>query len=312
MSEGPGTGVRKTGSPASHATSSARGQPTSVGSLVAALSGRLGQARVDDPEREARDIVAALLEVPRFWASVHAQDAVPEGLTERAWRAVSRRARGAPFAYAVGCAAFRTITLEVDERVLIPRPETELLVEIALEETRSGGVVIDVGTGSGAVALALAAEGLFDRVVATDVSTDALEVARANAARLAPVLRCPVEFRAGTDLEPASDVSAAAIVSNPPYIAFDEAVSLPGSVRDWEPAVALFAAHDGMAVIRRIVRSAADVLEPAGLLALEVDARRASLAVEAMAADGRYRDISVRLDLAGRERFVVAHRMETV
>jgi release factor glutamine methyltransferase len=306
MSEGPGTGVRTTGRPEGQATAS------TVGALVTALSSRLTGARIENAEREARDIVAALLDVPRFWAVVHAQDGAPEELADRAWRAVDRRARGAPFAYAVGSSAFRTITLAVDERVLIPRPETELLVEIALKEARSGGTIVDVGTGSGAVALALAIEGRFRRVIATDVSTDALDVARANAASLAPVLRCPVELRAGTDLGPVRGMSVAAVVSNPPYIALDEAVSLPGSVRDWEPAVALFAAHDGMAVIRRIVRSAAAVLEPAGLLALEVDARRASLAVEAMAADGRYRDISVRLDLAGRERFVVAHRLEIV
>ena len=98
------------------------------------------------------------------------------------------------------------------------------------------------------------------------------------------------------------------VVSNPPYIAYAEAATLPGGVRDWEPAVALFAGNNGMAAIAAIVQQAADVLEPGGLLALEVDSRRASLAAELCMADPRYRDVGVRLDLTGRERFVLARR----
>ena len=118
----------------------------------------------------------------------------------------------------------------------------------------------------------------------------------------------PVDFLAGSLLAPVRDVQARCVVSNPPYIAFDEAASLPSSVRDWEPALALFAGRDGMACIAGVVRQAAGVLEPGGVLALEVDARRASLAAELAATDGRYTDVRVRLDLAGRERFVLAVR----
>jgi release factor glutamine methyltransferase len=104
------------------------------------------------------------------------------------------------------------------------------------------------------------------------------------------------------------DVRARAVVSNPPDIAFDEAGALPPGVRDWEPGVALFSGAEGMAATAGIVREAADVLERGGLLALEVDARRASLAAELLLTDGRYRDVRVRLDLAGRERFVLGTR----
>jgi release factor glutamine methyltransferase len=169
-----------------------------------------------------------------------------------------------------------------------------------------------VGTGSGAIALALACEGRFDRVIATDLSLDALDVARANAAHARRAMCAPVEFRHGSLLAPlrapGAPVRARAVVSNPPYIAYHEAESLPAGVRDWEPPLALFAAADGMAVIAALVREAAPVLEPGGLLAVEVDARRASTAAELVASDGRYADVTVRLDLAGRERFVLATR----
>lgn len=283
----------------------------SVAALRDELAARLASAGVDRPREEARDMIAALLDVPRFWPSTNGPAPVPAGVEPAALRAVALRAAGAPFAYAVGRASFRHLTLDVDERVLIPRQETELLPEIVLELLRGpGGVAVDVGTGSGAIALSLASEGRFDAVVATDVSLGALEVARANARALAPALRAPVEFVHGSGLAPLSGRRARAVVSNPPYIAFGEMTSLPAGVRDWEPTVALCCGDDGLDVTAGIVRDAADVLEPAGVLALEVDVRRAALVAERVAADGRYREVAVRLDLAGRERFVVARRAD--
>lgn len=287
-----------------------------VGALVDAIAPVLAHAGIAEARTEARDLVAALAGQPRFWPSVHRDEPADAGLVEAAARAAERRSRGAPFAYAVGRAAFRHLTLDVDERVLIPRQETEGLVDEVLAAAArlglTGGVAVDVGTGSGAIALALACEGRFARVVATDVSLDALEVARANAAHARRALCAPVEFRHGALLaplrDPARPVRARAVVSNPPYVAFHEAEGLPASVRDWEPALALFAGADGMAVIAALVREAAPVLERGGLLALEVDARRAATAAELVASDGRYADVTVRLDLAGRERFVLATR----
>jgi release factor glutamine methyltransferase len=290
------------------------GDPRSVGRLVAELTAVLDHAGVPMPRDEARDMVAARLDVPRFGPTAN-RDAPADGaLRAAAHRAAARRARGAPFAYAVGRAAFRHLTLDVDERVLIPRQETELLVDEVLQElgaTRGAGTVVaDVGTGSGAIALALATESRCARVIATDISLDALAVARANAALLARALVAEVEFRHGSLLAPLRGMQLRAVVANPPYIAYDEAVELPASVRDWEPAVALLSGAEGMAAIAAIVRDSADVLEPGGLLALEVDSRRASLAAELVASDGRYGDVRVRLDLTGRERFVLAVRQE--
>ncbi len=260
----------------------------------------------------AREIVAALLDVGRHWTVLHGDERADPTLLARAVQSAQRLARGMPFQYAVERASFRRLTLAVDERVLIPRPETELLVELVLEATSSGrgGTAVDVGTGSGAIALALAQEGRFDRVIGIDVSNDALAVATQNAGALAGVITTPVEFRLGSLLGPVAGLRARAIVSNPPYIAFEEAAALPASVRDWEPVTALLSGENGLAATRELVRGAAARLEGGGVLALEVDARRASLVAEMVAADAAFADVSVRFDLAGRERFVLARRRE--
>lgn len=283
--------------------------PRSLGALLTELAVGLETAGVALAGDEARDIVAAVLDVPRFWPTTNREALIDSTAVDEARNAAAARARGAPFAYAVGRAAFRYLTLAVDERVLIPRQETEVLVDLVLEAERGGrGTVIDVGTGSGAIALALATEGTFDRVVATDVSGDALAVAERNASFLRDDLRAPVEFVQGSLLAPVRGMRAQTIVSNPPYIAFAELEELPPSVRDWEPPLALLSADQGLAATRAIVRESRDVLETGGLLALEVDTRRASLVAEAIATDGAYVDVTVRLDLTGRERFVLARR----
>jgi release factor glutamine methyltransferase len=280
-----------------------------VGELVDAMAEGLA-AHGAEALGEAREMIAALLDVPRFWPIVNRDARVDPATIARARRAIDMRQRGAPIAYAVGRASFRHLSLLVDERVLIPRPETEHLVELVLRETDAVGVAIDVGTGSGAIALALAVEGSFDAVHATDISRDALAVARRNLELTQSSLRSPVHLAHGSLLRPVRHVRASVVVSNPPYIACGEAVALPASVRDWEPAPALFSAGAGMAVTTALVRESGDVLEVGGLLALEVDSRRASLVAELVACDARFDAVSVRLDLTGRVRFVLARRNE--
>lgn len=277
--------------------------------LVAELALVL-EGHVDDARAEARDIVAALLDVSRLWPSANGDAVVGSAIIAHAREAASRRARGEPFAYAVGRASFRYLTLLVDHRVLIPRQETEILVEIVLRElgSRHGGVAVDIGTGSGAIALALASESALERVIATDVSRDALDVARANRGRVATRLRAAIEFREGDGLLPVLGMQLDAVVANPPYIRPDEAAELPASVRDWEPAVALFAGEDGLRNIATLVRDAPAVLVPGGLLALEVDARRADAAAELARRDGRYAAVTIHPDLAGRDRVLTARR----
>lgn len=235
---------------------------------------------------------------------------------------------GEPFAYAVGTAEFRHLTLRVDRRVLIPRPETEVVVEEVLRATAGapGGLAIDIGTGSGAIALSLALEGHFDRIVATDISADALDVARENARRLShepcTMIRgtissrrqfpnasdkplAPVEFRQGADLAPVTGLRARVLVSNPPYIAYGEAASLSSSVRNWEPPVALFADNGGMARYEALISGVADVVEPGGWLVLELDSSRAARTAD-LALQAGLSEIRVVPDLFGRDRVLVA------
>lgn len=265
--------------------------------------------------REARDLVAAVMHQPRFWPSAAADTQLTTDARAEIEAAVERRARGAPLAYAVRSAPFRHLTLYVDERVLIPRPETEYLIDRILAFGAEGmrGIAVDVGTGSGAIAIALAAEGDFSRVVATDVSRDALAVARRNAQACAPQLRAPVEFRAGDALVPLDDLAGRVelLVSNPPYIAFDELAALPRGVRDWEPALALSCADEGLAVTRAIVNDGGRLLCPAGILAFEVDVRRAERVAQLVREAGTYEGVEVLLDLTGRERYVLARRRGT-
>jgi len=287
-------------------------EAVNVSRLLEDLARHLNGAGIGEPFSEAREIVAALYDVPRFWPLMNGNLDVDAETLGRARAAVDKRIQGAPLAYAVGRASFRHLTLDVDERVLIPRPETEQLVDLVLDELSGGegGVAIDVGTGSGAIAIALAAEGHFSRVYATDISRDAVDVARHNVEISKSLLRAPVEVLHGSLLGPLLDVRARAVVSNPPYIALSEAASLPASVRDWEPAVALFSGSDGLRATAQLVREAADVLAPGGLLALEVDVRRSSLVAELVSRERRFHAIRMELDLTGRERFVLARRQE--
>lgn len=280
-----------------------------IGDLLAGCTAMLESVGVSEPEREARDIVAAVLDVPRFWAAANSvADASPD-VARSVIRAAMNRAAGAPLAYAVRRASFRHLTLEVDERVLIPRVETEILVERVLQrcspETRR---IADIGTGSGAIALSLAFERNFDLVIATDISLDALAVAAANASSLEKVLKSAVEFRHGSLLAPLAGEKLDAVVCNPPYISFAEIAELPADVRDWEPSVALLCPEDGLSVTRELIRLAPSVLKQRGFLALEVDTRRAGTVAEMIAVDGRYSGVEVHLDLTGRERFVFATR----
>ena len=278
-----------------------------VGDALRVAEATLSSGRaVAAPRDEARALLCALLEQPRSWPALHRDEPLDGLVVAALLDAAARRARGMPQAYAVGCAAFRHLTLDVDERALIPRPETELLVDLVLERAGRGGIAIDVGTGSGCIALSLATEGSFDGVIGTDLSLDALAVARGNLERVRPLLRAPVELRHGSLLGPVGGVRARVVVSNPPYIADDERTGLPADVRNWEPPLALYSSGGGMTVTDMLVRQATEVLARGGWLALEVDCRRASLVAERVAVQGGYDEVSVHQDLTGRERFVLA------
>ncbi len=222
-----------------------------------------------------------------------------------------RRARREPLQYIIGRAAFRQLELKTDPRVLIPRPETEVLVQEVLDWASAGaggvGGVWDMGTGTGAVALSLAAEGAWTRVVATDVSPEALSVAADNAER--HDLSGLVEFRQGSLFEPLEEGERFnIIVSNPPYIAESEKGELQPEVRDWEPPEALFAGEDGLDVIRQLVAGAPEHLVSGGLLALECGLGQAERVAADVNATGAFGAVRIRPDLTGRPRVVMAER----
>ncbi len=187
--------------------------------------------------------------------------------------AMTQLERGVPFAYAVGRVGFRTLDLTIDQRALIPRPETEGLVELVLARC-STGLVADIGTGSGCIALALAVEGRFDKVIAVEQSADAAALARENVERLVP--KTPVEIREGNLLAPLVDKGERyrVIVANPPYLTDDEYAELDASVSDFEPREALVSGSDGLDATRTLFAGAGALLEPGGLLAIEIDERR--------------------------------------
>jgi len=225
--------------------------------------------------------------------------------------AIAQLDRGVPFAYAVGSVGFRTLDLKIDPRALIPRPETEGLVELVLgeigkRETGNGkrGVVADIGTGSGCIALSLAVEGRFDKIVAVEQSPAAAALARENVKRVAP--KPPVEIREGNLLDPLADKGERfrAIVANPPYVTLTEYDALDRSVREFEPREALVSGVDGLDATRALFAGAAPLLEPGGLLALEIDERRA----DAVRALGREHGWSVTIhdDLFGCHRYALA------
>ena len=207
----------------------------------------------------------------------------------------ARRREREPVAYILGSKGFRTIELAVDARVLVPRPETEHLVEAALD-LPAGARVADVGTGSGAVALALKTERPDLEVLGTELSPGALAVARANAARLG----LDVELLEGDLLDPVEG-PLDAVVSNPPYVADADRLTLPLEIARHEPSEALFAGADGLDVIRRLIPAAA--ARGAALLALEVGAGQA--ATVAGLVREAFPEVGTARDLAGIERVVI-------
>lgn len=280
--------------------------PLTVRALRAEISARFVEAGVASPNAEARDLIAAVVDQPRFWPVEHGDDQLGDEVVAAIRAATERRANGMPFAYAVGKAAFRYLTLTVDQRVLIPRQETEYLVDLVLDSTGRRGVVADIGTGSGCIALALATEGQYERVIATEVSHESEAVAQMNADKLSAP-RAAADIRRGDLLAPLTPFDGiTAIVSNPPYIAPDEMADLPPSVRDWEPRQALVSENDGLAHTFRIVADAPRVLQSGGLLALEVDSRRADRVRDHVSEHGAYRDVTLHKDFCERDRYVLA------
>ena len=258
------------------------------------------------PDRSSVAVWAAVTGTSVGEAWLRRDEPKPGELVTRYENAMQRLAEGMPFAYAVGSAGFRTLDLAIDPRALIPRPETEGLLDRVLALGLRGNAA-DIGTGSGCIALALAVEGQFDRVIAVERSPEAAALARENIVRINPPT--PVELRIGNLLEPLGDKGAedrfSVIVANPPYLTEAEYLGLDRSVRDFEPRAALVSGADGLDATRAILAGAAGLLTPDGVLALEIDERRGA-EVQRLAREYGWARVDIHADVFGRPRYAIA------
>jgi release factor glutamine methyltransferase len=268
-----------------------------VGEALGAASDALAAAGAESPRLDAELLLAEATGLDRAGLAADPDAGVEPATARRFGAMVRRRVAREPVAYILGRKGFRRIELEVDRRALIPRPETELLVEVAV--ALGPGTVLDVGTGSGAVALAVATELPAAEVTATDTSADALALAGVNAAALGLVDR--VSFQPGA-LPPGEAFDL--LVANLPYVSEAEWTTLAPEITRYEPREALVAGPTGLEAIQSLVSALARGETEAGAVALEVGAGQAATVVELMRGVGWAR-IEVRRDLAGIERVVI-------
>jgi release factor glutamine methyltransferase len=272
-----------------------------IGEAVAGVEERLREAGVEPAHAEAEILVGHVLGISRSELAVARGRVLSASEQEQLAALVERRSRREPLQYVLGEWGFRRLRLRVDARALIPRPETEVVVErvLALLAGRDTPTVLDVGTGSGAIALAIADECPGARVLGVDSSADALSLARENAEQLGLTVDL-ARHDLSEGLPPGPwDV----VVSNPPYVPLADRDHLAPEVRDWEPAAALHAPEATEAT----ARGAWEVLAAGGALVLEVGDGQAQEVVSLVGSLG-YRDVRVTCDLAGRERVVEGRR----
>jgi release factor glutamine methyltransferase len=279
---------------------------------VDAARARLRTAGVPDGEadKDARLLARHVLGWDAARLLTDATDTTPEGFSTAYDALLDRRTAREPIAYILGVQEFWGLTFEVGPAVLIPRPETEVLVETALAQIPEAASfdVADVGTGSGCVAIAIARDRPRAQLVATDISRAALEIAAANAARHGVADR--ITFACGDLLAPPSFGQRRfdLIVSNPPYVAEDDRPALQPEVREYEPASALFAGREGLSIIRRLVTESVPRLKPGGHLMFEIGLGQDKAVCELISATPGITMIALKQDLQGIARTAIVRR----
>ncbi|MBV8453114.1 MAG: peptide chain release factor N(5)-glutamine methyltransferase [Deltaproteobacteria bacterium] len=277
--------------------------------LIAEGASELASAGIENPRLDAETMLAAVCHNSRA-AVIAGLAEVNQNARERYAAMITRRMRREPLAYILGHKEFYSLEFEVTPAVLIPRPETETVVYAALEfiQDRIHARVCDLGTGSGAIALAIAANAPAAQLIATDISADALAIAHRNTVRLELTSR--VRFRLADCFEPLDSMGPLGrfdfIVSNPPYISDDQMAGLAPEIRGYEPHAALAGGHGGLELYRRIAPALTDHLEQNGSAIMEIGADQ-SAAVTAIMRNAGASSIKVLFDLAGLPRVVVAH-----
>ena len=279
---------------------------TEVRALLDEGAAHLRRVAGDDARREAEVLLADALGRNRAWLAAHADDPIFDcEATDRYEAHLVRRAHGEPVAYLLGRQEFWSLTLEVDASVLVPRPDTELVVERALAHLAADRdtTMLDLATGSGAIALAVASERPRCAVTATDLSTDALAIAASNALRLGIG---HVEFLAGDWYAPVAGRRYDLITANPPYIALDDPRVAP-EVRRHEPQQALYAGPTGLEALERVVAGAHAHLRACGWLVVEHGDRQGEQ-VRALLSAAGFESIATHRDLGGRDRCTEGRR----
>ncbi len=258
--------------------------------------------RVDAPDLTARVLLGDVLARDQAWMSAHSEDDVAGESLAQFDEMVRRRCGGVPLQYVRGVQEFYGREFRVSRDVLIPRPETEHLVEAALDRIQPGGVALDIGTGSGAVAVSVALERTDIQIAASDISLPALKIARLNSNRL----RARVEFCLGDIADAFLSGTFDAILSNPPYVPLKDSASLQRELRH-EPAIALYGGEDGLQFIERIAREVPRVLKPGGWLLAEIG-YNARPTVQSMLNGPAWGSAEFLTDLAGIDRVVAVRR----
>lgn len=279
---------------------------TTVGRALISAAQRLGETSGETARLDSQVLLAHVLKQNRSWLFAHHEHELSEGDCRRYADLITRRRRREPVAYLLGRQAFYGLEFGVDRRVLIPRPETELLVDLVLAQVsdRAGRqvVVADVGTGSGAIAITVAMHAPEAKVYGIDISRDALDVAEENKRRLTP--DGGPKFLEGDLLSPLPE-PADVIVANLPYIADEEYSGLQSDVRDYEPRVALKAGAEGLDLIERLLQQLPNRVQARGAVLLEISPRQGEM-VQRMAQELRPKPsyVGLRRDYSGQVRMI--------
>lgn len=289
------------------------GAPPTITDLLAKSTIWLKERGSTSPRLDSELLLAEVLGMNRVELYVHFEQPLNPDEVDCYRELIRRRGEGEPVAYILGRGFFRNHELRLDSSVLIPRPETEHVVDAALDFLMEGEwpappAVLDLGTGSGAIAISLAAGFPEAVITASDASAEAIELARLNAeaAGVGPRIDF-VRSDMFDDLDPVATYDL--IVSNPPYISKEEWETLPRDVRDFEPREALYGGEDGLDYYRVLADQAPQFLKPRGGLVLEIGASQGKAVTELLAATGKFRAAGVLRDYAGLDRVVAAQRM---
>ncbi len=273
------------------------------GDLLDRMTGAFTHHNMEQAQAEAVAIMAELLDCNRVMAQLDRKRVLTPELWNKGLEIIERRLNNEPWQYIFERAYFRDLTLKVTPKVLIPRPETELLVDWVIDILPERGKVLDMGTGSGAIALSIATERADSQVTASDVSCEALAVARENASNIAPG---KIRFIESDLFENLAGEKFDLIAANLPYVTESEHLALSPEVKLFEPKLALTSGEDGLDLIRKTVEKSAEYLAPHGSIILEMSSDQTETVAELFCETLQYCAIEIKKDYTDRNRFVAA------